>query len=329
VAGVTYFIASHRNPDQVVRLVGTLHDTMREADRIVVHHDPRGSPLDCARLAAYDRVETMPAREVDWGDMSQVDLALSAVDWIVGRHDPDWMVYLSGQDYPLRPAWLIAEHLDAADLDAFIDAQPVEAVRWQLGRGRYLYRYPGWARAPLPGWLSRLLAARNAWLTTRPGVPYLNLWRADDQLHVGVRRNPFSAEFRCWKGSQWWTLSRRALRYLLQYVSDHPEYRDHFLAVAFAADEAFINTVLANAMTLRVQIHDNRRYLYFDDPVAGHPMTLTREHAQRALCSGKDFVRKLDVDVDEHLLDMLDARIREPFGDRLAAPQTLAEGTPP
>lgn len=300
--GVTYFIQAHHKPRQLERLIERLRAGMRAGDRILLHYD---GELD----AVPEGVDVLPRRGAKWGEMSLVDITLAAIDTALARHDPDWLVCISGQDYPLLPARTIAEQLERSELDAFIKAKPVEALRWQLGGGRYLYRYPGWARASVPGGMRRLIGARNAWLTARAGAPRLNLWRDGDAVRVGVRRNPFSPEFRCWKGSQWWSMSRRALRYVLRYVDDHPDYRDHFARVAFAADEAFFNTILANASSLRVETDDNLRYIRFDDADVGHPRTLTSDDAQRILTSGKHFARKLDLDVDAGLFDLIDSHV--------------------
>jgi Core-2/I-Branching enzyme len=302
--GLVYFIQAHHKPRQLQRLVATLHAEMRSADRILIHYD---GDLAADAFARFERVSVLPRRDVQWGHISQVDLALAAIDHALAAHDPDWLVYISGQDYPLRTAGAIAEHLERSELDGFIAARPVEALRWQLGGGRYLYRYPGWSRFRAPGGMRRLIGARNAWLTVRGTAPRLNLWRDGERVYVGVRRHPFSPEFRCWTGSPWWTLSRRALRHVLAYADRHPDYRDHFMRVAFASDEAFFNTILANAASLRIEVADNLRYVRFDDPDSGHPRTLTSEDAARVLRSGRHFARKLDLDVDERLFDLIDA----------------------
>jgi hypothetical protein len=316
VPGVVYFIQAHHKPHQLRRLVGRLHDQTGPADRILVHYD---GALDPDLLSPFERVAQLPRRAAEWGGISLVDLALAAIDRAVHDYDPDWMIYISGQDYPLIPAGAIADELERSGLDGFISARPVEALRWQLGRGRYLYRYPGWARTRLAPGARRLIGARNAWLTVRGTTPRLNVWRDGDSMCLGLRRHPFSPEFRCWTGSQWWSLSRRALRHVLTYVDAHPEYRDHFMRVAFASDEAFFNSILANATALRIEVDDNLRYLRLDDPDWAHPTTLTSDDATRVLGSGKHFARKLDLDVDERLFDVIDANVDERRRRRLTS----------
>ena len=89
--------------------------------------------------------------------------------------------------------------------------------------------------------------------------------------------------------------------------------------VAFASDEAFFNSILANATALRIEVDDNLRYLRLDDADWAHPTTLTSDDATRVLGSGKHFARKLDLDVDERLFDLIDASVDERRQRRLTS----------
>src|SRR5918992_139187 len=57
---VVYIVISHRNPEQVVRLVRVLREG--PAARVLVRHDPRWEPLDNQRLEAAGGL-TFPGRD--------------------------------------------------------------------------------------------------------------------------------------------------------------------------------------------------------------------------------------------------------------------------
>ena len=74
------------------------------AAAIVIHHDSRHSRLDHAALGALGGVQLVePATAVLWGWRSQLEMLLRCFDWLLDRVAFDWVVVLSGQDYPIRP----------------------------------------------------------------------------------------------------------------------------------------------------------------------------------------------------------------------------------
>src|SRR3954451_20038281 len=97
-AVVAYVILSYRSPDVLARLVRTLRAGSPDAT-IAVHHDGRRCPapgLPGAELIA-------PAWAVEWGHGWQLAAVLRCLRWALARSGFDWLVLLSGQDYPVRP----------------------------------------------------------------------------------------------------------------------------------------------------------------------------------------------------------------------------------
>jgi hypothetical protein len=120
---VCYLVLSHRNPAQVGRLTSALLTGAADS-RVVVHHDASSCPLERSDLDPSERVELVPwSMDVRWGDWSLVQVVLDATRWIVERHDVEWLVLLSGQDYPLRPLAEIEAGLRGSDADAFISGR--------------------------------------------------------------------------------------------------------------------------------------------------------------------------------------------------------------
>ena len=237
--------------------------------------------------------------DVEWGEYSHLEMLLGAMALIKRERDPDWLVVISGQDYPLRPAAEIESRLDASTEDAFL-GQP-----WPLATDRmpgppedeffmrYAYRH---VRAPmgiprLPRRLRPLAYARE--LPPR----------------VGVRRArlPFGPHRRCFVSGDWPLLSRRAVGALLRAArADAPLMRYYRRTVA--ASESFFATVLMNAPGLKVS-GDDRRYVRFA-PGAANPDVLTRADLPELFASGAQFARKFDAGVDAGVLDALDEHRR-------------------
>jgi hypothetical protein len=282
-----YLILSYQRPELLVRLVGTLRAESPEA-AILVHHDARRCPTPRAELAAHGVRLIEPAAAIEWGHGSQLAAVLRCLDW-ADRHEAfDWLWLLSGQDYPLRPLGEIEAALASSGVDALIEASPVAALHLRRHRvdefaRRYRYR---WRR--IPGGLVPLAVRAD---------PLVQVRRLPSGAFAGV---PARALAPYHHGSDWFTLSHRAIRAVL----DAPRaLRDHF-AHTIVPTEAYVQTVLANS-GLRLS-HDTRRYVDFVG-AAANPRVLGLADLDAVVASGRDFARKFE---DVAVLDALDARVR-------------------
>jgi hypothetical protein len=288
---VAYIVLSHRNPEQVLRLVRALNEG--PAARVLVRHDPRGPALPPAQLDAAGGEAIEDGIEFEWGGWSQLELILGCLREAARRHDPDWALILSGQDYPLRPLAEIEAELGASMADGRLGAvREVERHRPPPGedefflRCRYLhYTRPRGIRT-LPRALRPLAYARQ--------LPPL----------VGIRR-PGRPPLRYHASADWLTLGRRGLTATLAAAEDRRLMR-RFRRVAVPS-ESFFATVLLNDPALTIE-RDHRRFAPFPHPGAPHPETLTTSDSDRLLSSGADFARKFDATVDSRILDLLDER---------------------
>jgi hypothetical protein len=294
---VVYIVISHRNPEQVVRLVRVLREG--PSSRVLVRHDPRGEPLagDRVREAGGEPVEDRLKSK--WGGWAHLRLIVSCLREATARHDPDWALVLSGQDYPLRPLADIEADLGASPADARLGAvRKVELHRPAAGDDEFYLRcrYRHFARprvfpSSLPGAIRPVAYARE--------LP--PLW--------GLRRLE-PAPLPLFASADWLTLGRAAIRTVLSASRDRRLMR-HFRRVAVPSESFFASVLLANP-SLIVE-RDNRRFSSFAHGAA-HPDTLVSDDYDRLLASGADFARKFDVTVEPRVLDRLDEHRRSRTG---------------
>jgi hypothetical protein len=226
---------------------------------------------------------------VEWGHFSQLAAVLRCLRWALARSDFDWLVLLSGQDYPVRPVPAIEASLAAAGADAFVEALPVGPLALRRGRmdefqRRYRYR---WARIP----------ARLAGVAARAD-PLVQVRTLPSGAYAGVPA-PVGAPVH--HGSDWFTLSRRAV----EAVAAAPPALERRLERTVVPTEAFVQTVLANRPDLRLS-PTNRRHALFDRPLSPSPRVLGVADLDQALASGGDFARKFE---DVAVLAEIDRRI--------------------
>jgi hypothetical protein len=292
---VAYIVLSHRNPGQVARLVRALCDG--PAARVLVRHDPRGTPLSPAEIEAAGGEAIEDGIEFEWGGWSQLELILACLGEAALRHDPDWTLVLSGQDYPLRPLTEIEADLAASGADG------------RLGAVREVER-----RRPPPGQDEFFLRCRYRHYTrprVMPGLPRAArplVYARDLPPLVGVRRLA-RRPLPLFASADWLTLGRRALAAVLAASGDRRLMR-HFRRVAVPSESFFASVLLADP-SLEIE-GDNRRFAPFSREGAPHPDTLTTGDYDRLLASGADFARKFDADLDSHVLDLLDEHRRPP-----------------
>jgi hypothetical protein len=294
---IAYVVLSHRNPAQVLRLVRALGEG--PGARVLVRHDTRGPALGAAEIGAAGGEALEDGIEFSWGGWAQAEVILACLREAVTRHDPDWVLVLSGQDYPLRPLADIEAKLEADDLDARLGAvRQVECRRPPPGQDEFFlrcrYRHYTRPRAmpDLPRIMRPLVYARE--------LPPL----------VGVRRlGPPPLTF--YASADWLTLGRRALQAVLAAAEDRRLTR-HFRRVGVPSESFFASVLLADP-SLRIE-RDHRRFAPFSKPGAPHPDLLTTRDYERLLTVDADFARKFDAEVDSHVLDLLDGQRRQGSG---------------
>jgi Core-2/I-Branching enzyme len=300
-ARVAYVITSYKLPNQVLRLASILRKGSPDAS-IVVHHDDRGCTLDPAQVEALDVRLVEPPSHVVWGEASQLAMVLRCLGWALDHDGFDWLVLLSGQDYPIRPVAEIEQSLAAAEVDAFIETRPCERSAFGATidefAGRYHFR---WRRMPtgVAASLARV-PARGRSLAQARTMP-TGTW-------VGVRalRSPFGHHLICHRGSDWFTLSRAAVECVDKFVRTRRDVLDYYRHTLIPT-ESFVQTVLANS-SLRLS-GDYRRYLVFDGPQMPAPRVLRMQDLTPMLASGGNFARKFDETIDRAVLDEIDRRV--------------------
>ena len=270
---VAYIVLSHRNPDQVLRLLAALAEGPGAGCSCATTRATRHSTSRRSRRLGARTIRD--AIDFEWGGWSQLRLLLACLSCAAEAVDPDWLLVLSGQDYPLRPLASIEADLAAEEHDAML------GHAWELDTARLpeppddefflrcAYRHYAAPRATprLP-------------LAVRPLV-YLRELPPPLRPRLGVRRakTPFHAGLECFVSADWLTLDRRALGAVLRAARERSDLMRYYRRVAIPS-ESFFATVLLNDRSLRVA-RDNRRFISFEAPLTPHPQTLTSADLDR------------------------------------------------
>lgn len=307
---VCYFIQSHRDPEQVARLVRTLRTASPDC-HVLVGHDARRSGLERGSLPAGDSVDVFyPPPPIERGRLSLLSPYWLALERLAETGvEFDWLVYLSGQDYPTQPPSECEAFLERSGCDGFLRWWPAFAASNPWGRRlqgavRYRYQY-----RDLPRRLGGLL--RPFRFLNRVQKRFHLHYTYGPRLGVRSRATPFDEGRVCYAGYQWTTLRRECVEFLRQAVRRETALLAYYEGT-LCPDESVVQTLLVNEGGFRLS-NDDLRFVDFRSSRDGSPRTLGEADFDELVASGRHFARKFDLDHDSRVLDRLDERI---FGSR-------------
>lgn len=291
---LAYLILAHVQPRQLARLIRRLDG---EGEQFLLHID-RKTPLEpfqdemgeTARLSNVRFVERTP---VHWGAFGQLRATLNGLQAAARSPDPyDYLVLLTGRDYPLKPVSEIRERLVEAGDRIFLEHNRLPRDDWPEEGGLERLHYPH-VRLFGPRW--RFPAAlRDRYI--RVG-------------HVRVRRKrPLPPAFKPYQGSSFWWFPRDCVNYLDAFLRKYPDFLSFFRR-AFAPEESFFQMVLLNSPHASRVVNDNLRYTEWRQEDWPHGSTLRTEDLPKLASTGKLFGSKFDTRRDARILDLIDQQL--------------------
>ena len=272
---------------QTERLIGTLN-RMFDHPPIVCHHDFGKNPqLIESRSSNVQLVH--PHVNTKWADFSCIEAAVKALNLLYsGDNPPKWFIYLSGSDFPIKPASQIMDDLDSTIFDAHIEHLLVHrrAIPHLPLKNRLIaHRGPDWPRAVNGRYQS--VSMRIPWITRRFQFTMRTLQLQHPFFTAG--HLPFTRQFNCFGGEAWFCANHRAAQAIIESYTTNAALVAHFRTV-LCPEESYFHTVLGNASGLRLS-QDPLRYM--DWTVGGnHPKILAVEDIPRLTDSNAHFARK-------------------------------------
>lgn len=283
---LAFAILAHDDPDNLLRLVRRL---VSGDDLVVIHWD-RKNRLDITNSASRklppeerSRVRFARRHRVEWGSWPMVEATLACLEEIsTSGETVDYVILLSGADYPIRPLEHLKAFLASDGGREYIESVDPKKKRWVVDGfnvERVLYRfYFNWKRHP------RLFS-----------------WSIAAQKFFALRRMmPDGLEPRL--GAQWWALTWQTAREILER-SKAPHIR-RFFRRTWVPDENFFQTMVADIVSDDKIAQRSLTFYHFS--TAGKPLVFYNDHAEFLTTQPFFFARKLSPHA--HVLrDVLDA----------------------
>ena len=152
---IGFILLTHSKSHQISRLVTTLNSIF-DHPPIVRHHD-----FSKSYLRTDDQPKNIsfvhPHLETDWGRFSVVEATFSALQLMhENLASPDWIVLLSGADYPIKPAKQILQDLASTSYDVHINHEQINYNDYKRDWQELCYYRYCCVKFPLPRIIKKL-----------------------------------------------------------------------------------------------------------------------------------------------------------------------------
>lgn len=286
-----HLIVCHGQFDVLCKLVSMLDDVRHD---IFIHLDKKVKVPPIQRIlqsAVHSTVRILDNRvNVKWGHSSLVHAELELYKAAYREGNYQYFHLHSGVDLPLHSCNDIYNFFEKHKGKIFMEFETIEHG-WYIQNRTYPWKHPIISRVALY-WFSSLT--------------FLN--RGIFQAIQGrlLRINRLKGFYSFGKGSEWCSLPREAVKYLL----DREVLIKRMVFMTSCADEIYKHTLLLNS-PLRDDIV-NLGLTYMDwSANQPHPLVLTKDHYEAILnvSSFRLFARKFSYPESDSLIELLDKRI--------------------
>ena len=307
-----YIITVHKNPRQLKRLIDRLND---DNSLFFIHVDLKTDIRTFEHLQQKSNVIFIDKRiDCVWGDFSQVRATLNLIDKVLQYNKHGYIIFISGQDYPIKSNSEINNYLKQNSNYDFIDYEldPIDKnsntyetrikkykINLSSSRGDHILLHSIFSltKSDLKTILKVLIKRRINPLIFRP-------------IFTLKRKSMFKYHY---KGTNWWCLKTSTVEKAYKYYLSNQKYLNNYYKYTLCADEQFFQTILKELSTIDTTINILPNLHFIDWSRKNEPRPATFKITDSELLfnqpKNKLFARKFDSDVDEEILNLLDQKL--------------------
>lgn len=282
---IAHIIMTHKNPDQLVRLIKRLHHPNFD---FYVHVDSKIPIEDFVPILDISQVSLIKNRvKCNWGGHSFINAIGSSLNEVLSLNkDYDFINLISGQDYPLKSAEAVYDYFNGKIGMNFISYEESKESEWWKGAALRYEKY-------------HFTDIEFKWKYFAQKI--INKITPN-------RKFPLAMELYGGNKSSWWTISAECAKYVAQVLSTNLKL-NRFLKYSWGTDEFVISTIIMNSKFKEKTINDNLRYIDWTEGNA-HPKLLGINDFEAIKSSDMIFARKFDTNVDAEILNQIDLSIQ-------------------
>jgi len=340
-----YIILAHKLPEQLHRLVTRLED---KGTHFVIHVCKNTSKPDAEKIWSLfeNRQDVSFCKREDgsWGEFGIVQAVLNAMELLAQKKvEFDYLHVISGNDYPIKSNRYLRNFFEQNCGKQFLWFLPVyDYVPLGLPEGTVYgegwkghihpwgseHRFLRFEKYWYSLWGERLMIVPEQRLIEKPLLNVLKifLWHVPGYWRKGTlkrelllmalsvthkRKRKMPEGFTPVAGSQWFSITKDCMEYVLKVHHEHPELKK-FFRHTLLPDESFFTTILVHSPYKEKIAQNNYRYIRWSSEGArSHPEVLKKEDLPILKASEKLFARKFDMNQDSMILDLIDKELLE------------------
>jgi hypothetical protein len=293
---IVYIILAHKLPEQLLRLISKLNT---EGTFFLVHVDNKTDAETYGRmtgpLSEHANVHFMERRACNWGAFDTVEATLDGIRNVFELDiQGDYIILLTGQDYPIKSNEQIQRILREGSKQSFIEFFPLPNMQW-IGENGGLDRFSYWYFI--------FSEQRLAFIKRNQFISRCLKFLSSRLIKILPFHRLPPRGIKLFGGSAYWCLTRDCAEYINEIVQRDRTFVN-FFKYALAPDESFFQTVLLNSPFKNRIVNDNLRYILWF--ASRHPEILCNKHFKGFMSTDKLFARKFDMTMDADVLDMID-----------------------
>ncbi len=275
---VAHIILTHKNPEQVKRLIDNLN---HPAFDFFIHVDSKADITSFEKLLKNNRTYFIKKRaSIHWAGFGTIQATINSFKEILTL-DYNYINVISGQDFPVQNANTLYNYLLSKKGKEFITCERI-ADEWPDAKPRVeKYHLINWQ---IPG-----------------------KFKLEKIINTVLPKRKFPLPYEIVGRANWFTITKNAALHILEELEKHPEII-RFFKYSWGADELIFSSILYNS-NFKPNIEPNLVYVDWSAG-GGHPKILGVEDYNNIISSGKFFARKFDIEKDAAIIDMLQKKIQ-------------------
>lgn len=280
-------ITAYHDFVQLQRLVDYFDDDFE----LFIHIDRRCRQLP-ASLKEKANVHVYRRYRVYWGSVNHLRAILLLMSEAAKHADLEYFHLVTGNDFPVPALSEFKAFCEMHCHENHLEYFPLPRTSWDGEGGMERIRYH-W----LQPWLQ---PSKQETLGYRLTVNFIKL-----QRKLGLHRKFGYFEGRVFGGGTYWSVSRQAIVFVIEYLEAHPDYLRRFRMTKIA-EEICLPTLWANSGLPLT----NNSLRYFDwSENGGSPKILDESDYEAVVASDALFARKIQTGVSDSLINKLCCRV--------------------
>lgn len=302
---INFIIQAHKNPKQLARLIERLQ---HKASSFYIHIDKKSKlkPFKDV-LSHYDNVFFFNQQRMDvvWGNISQVNTTLLMLNQLINDEKKGMCVFISGQDYPLKPVDYIHNFLQKNNNINFISSNLIDEL-WFSRIYNYNFHLNRINRTSIsiPDIYNSEFYSNDTYRSIKQLVRSGKI----NQLKFLLNKRKFPSYLKPYGGANWWILPMDSIYFIIKFLKQNPSYISYH-EHTHCPDEIFFQSIISSKISSK-QIKPCLTYTDWSNTKSSSPLTFTLEHFESLKeKSNFLFARKFDDTIDEKILDKIDTKL--------------------